>query len=218
MRTLPTRRVCTAIVAVLAVVVLVSTAAAAAPRITAPTESPYHVALDAHGKPVSFTIVAAGYPVGHQVFVEQCNGLAPSAPNWSPNLDCDVGGAPAPVIVDAHGVARFPAGDPNHGFQPVLGQSPSSLFNCVTSGGTAPSNGLTSYRTCQVRVSTNNTQPTSDQVFLSMVFGRGSGASSSSSSSHFGWFVGIVLVAAGTVAALVWLRARRPAKRRRRRN
>ncbi len=113
--------------------------AGAASRITEPVSNPYHVAIDASGKPVPFTIVADGLPAGRQAFIEQCDGLPPSAPNWSVDRDCDLGGSPSPVIVDPQGVARFSATDANHGFVPVMGESPQSLFNCLRPGAKAPS-------------------------------------------------------------------------------
>src|SRR6478672_6473565 len=82
-------------------------AAGAATAITQPTENPYHVALDAQGKPEPFTVVASGFPLRTAVFVEQCNGRSPSDPNWSPTVDCDIASSQAPVYADSKGIARF---------------------------------------------------------------------------------------------------------------
>jgi hypothetical protein len=183
-----------------------ATGAGADTRITEPTAGPIHVALDPAGKPVPFTIVAKGFSAGHLVFIEQCDGRPPSAPNWTPARDCDVGGAPAPVIVDSQGNARFSATDPNHRFQPVLGESPETLFNCVQPAGPKPSNLLTNYTTCQIRVSSNNVQATDDQVFAAIVFGStSSGAGSSRAGLIGGIFAGVLVVVAGAA----FLRSRR---------
>jgi len=201
-------RATAAVLAVLAGVAVVGAApsSGAATRITAPTSSPIHVALDARGKPVPFDIVADGFPAGHLVFIEQCDGRPKSAPNWTPARDCDVGGAPPPAIVDARGVVRFPAADVNHRFQPVLGESPESLFNCVESGGALPKNDLTNYTTCQVRVSTNNVQATDDQVFAAIVFGRSSSGGGSLSAGLIGGIAaGVLLV----LAVVAFVRSRR---------
>jgi hypothetical protein len=76
-----------------------------------------------------------------------------------------------------------------------------------------PGNQLKSYTNCQIRVSTNNTQPTDDQVFLTISFGGDpAGTGSSGGSSGAGAFiavvVGIVVVAGG---AFMWLRRGRTA-------
>ncbi len=186
-----------ALIAMLAVgVVALESGAGAATRISEPKDNPVHVALDAQGKPVPFTITAEGFPAGRQAFVEQCDGRPTSAPHWSTTIDCDLGGSPSPAIIDAHGTATFSATDLNHRFVPVMGESPESLFNCVQPGAPAATNGLTNYTTCQIRVSTNNTQSTDDQVFTSIVFGSGSasGSGSSSGSSSTGVIVAIVAI------------------------
>ena len=210
--TTPVRSVAAAIVlTVAALLVVVSTdAIGAATRITEPAGHTYQVKFDAQGKPRPFDVVAQGFPAGHQVFIEQCNGRPTSAPRWSPTLDCDVGNAPAPVIVDTRGMVRFSATDHNHAFVPVLGPSPSTLFNCVKPNGPNLDNGLTNYTTCQIRVSTNNTQPTDDQVFLSIVFGAGpSGGGGSSSIAIVAIAAGLLVLAA--IAARILVRRRRRA-------
>ena len=82
--------------------------------------NPYHVTLDAQGQPVPFTIVAAGFPAGSLVYVEQCDAQPPSAPNWSPTRNCDIGTSPpaassstpsgtrafAPAIVESRASSR----------------------------------------------------------------------------------------------------------------
>ena len=83
-----------------------------------------------------------------------------------PAVDCDFGSAPAAAIADTAGTVTFTATDPNHALQPFVGASPQGLFNCLPPGGASPKNDLTDFRDCQVRVSSNNTRSTSDQVFV----------------------------------------------------
>src|SRR5262245_44341154 len=92
---------------VVAVCSVVSGAGAA--MIVEPTARPFVVPADTRGRPAPFTIVAAGFQPGRQVFVEQCDGKSPSGPNWSPTLNCDLGSSPAPVIAGSDGRAVFDA-------------------------------------------------------------------------------------------------------------
>jgi hypothetical protein len=175
--------------------------AGAQTRFVEPGGNPYHVALDTNGKPLPFTVTVAGFLPGHLVYLEQCNGRHPADPNWSPSLDCDAGGAPPAAIVDKSGKATFPATDYSLKFTPIMGQSPSSLFNCVRPNTATPQNGLQSYPVCQVRVSSNNASAVADQVFLPIVFG-GSGGSGSSTSTWLivGVIAVVVVVAIGAFA------------------
>ena len=142
--------------------------AAGAASIIQPTGTP-HLTANA-----PLTVVASGFRPGQQVFVEQCDGKAPSAPQWSPTLDCDLGTSPPPTLASSNGQASFPASDANRAFRPFEGESPQSLFNCMSAGRKAPANGLPSFTNCQVRVSSNNAAATADQVFFPVVL---SGAS-----------------------------------------
>ena len=181
--------------------------AGAATSISEPHGKPYHVHLDPQGKPIPFTIAVAGFPAGSLVYVEQCDAQPTSAPNWAPTRDCDIGTSPAAAIVDSSGKARFASGDRNHSFQPFVGLGPESLFSCLTPGAAAVKNGLPEYRSCQIRVSSNNNQSTADQVIMPMVFGNGSASSavgphSGSSSNLTTVFVIIaVVVLLGAVGA-----------------
>jgi hypothetical protein len=199
----------TAAVAVAALLAFVSVAAAAT-SITEPTGNPFRVTLDAGGKPVPFTVTASGFPFRTPVFVEQCNGRAPSAPNWSPTIDCDIASSQAPVNADAKGVARFPASDPALVFKVFSGASPQGLFNCLPPGAPSPKNGLPDFENCQIRVASNPTHATDDQVFLPMVLGASAAAKSSSSSSGSSsntalWVGLIVLIVVLVAAAGVWI-------------
>jgi hypothetical protein len=153
-------------VASLVLTVVVGTLPAFAATIRQPAARPFTVAEDRSGSPQPFTIVASGFRPGSLAYVEQCDGASLTAPDWSPTLHCDIGTAPAPVIVARDGTATFRASDRNHGFHPVRGESPQSVFNCLASGDAPPHNGLASYSTCRVRVSSNNAAPTDNQAFL----------------------------------------------------
>jgi hypothetical protein len=127
---------------------------AGAATIVQPAARPFVVPADTRGRPLPFTIVAAGFQPGRAVLVEQCDGKSPSAPSWSPTLNCDLGSSPAAVIAGSDGRAVFDAHDHNHAFTPFVGESPEALFSCGSPG------------TCTVRVSTNNSTATADQVFF----------------------------------------------------
>jgi len=156
------------VVIVVSAVILVGAGVAFAGTITQPTGNPFVVPGDASGNPLAFTIVGSGFTAGQQVFVEQCDGISPTAPGWDVNFDCDPGQTTAAAIANGSGVATFSATDPNHAFAPFKGEGPSSLFNCLSPNQPAigPSNGLADFRNCRIRVSSNNTTATSDQAFL----------------------------------------------------
>lgn len=118
------------------------------------------------GKAGPFTVVAKGFEPNQSVYIEQCNGRTPADDGWEPAVDCDFGSAPAAAIADTAGVVTFSATDPNHALQPFVGASPQGLFNCLPPSGASPKNDLADFRDCQVRVSSNNTRSTSDQVFV----------------------------------------------------
>jgi hypothetical protein len=191
--------------------VFVVAPAFAATRVVEPTASPYHVAMDANGAPIPFTVAASGFQPDANVFAEQCDGRVPSDPNWSPTRDCDAGSAPGPVSADTSGTARFDAANPNRRILFFVGASPEGIFNCVPQGAPEPTNQLRNFSNCQIRVSTNNAQSTADQVFLPIVFG-GSATTSSSGSSKVGLVLGVVgavVIAAAGLFAFTRVRARR---------
>ncbi len=183
-----------------------------ATRIVEPATSPYHVALDASHAPVPFTVAAGGFAPGSNVFAEQCDGRAPTAEHYNVTVDCDIGSAPPPAIADAQGVARWDATNPNRRILFFAGASPQGLFNCVGGPVSDPHNNLPTYKTCQIRVSSNNTQITPDQVYLTMTFDSVSVGRSSSSKA--GLILGIVAVDIGIVALLVALGRRSSARER----
>jgi hypothetical protein len=117
-----------------------------------------------------------GFPANTNVFVEQCDGTNTSTPGWSPTINCDNLTSPAPVISNGSGAATFTKDDPNHGFTPFKGQSPSGLFNCLSLHDASPNNGVPDFRNCTLRVSTNNAGVTGDQVFLNLLLPDGGAA------------------------------------------
>jgi hypothetical protein len=185
-------------------------AAIADSQITEPSNQPHHVELGAENTPKPFTVTASGFPAGSLVYVEQCDGKAPTSENWKPTANCDAGSSPAAAIVDDQGVATFPADDRNKAFHPFVGQSPQELFNCVPEGETPPENGLPTFADCKLRVSSNNFNTTADQVFLDLALpaSSGSNASDDSSSSLLPIVVGVV-AALAVIAAGWWFLARR---------
>ncbi len=158
------------VVLLASLLVVVSAGVAFAATITTPTGNPFIVPSDGAGNPVAFTVVASGFTPGQQVFVDQCDGIAPTAPGWSAVGNCDISQTTAPAIANASGVATFSASDPNHAFVPFKGESPSSLFNCLSPNDPPlnPENDLTDFRNCKIKVSSNNNATTGDQTFLNI--------------------------------------------------
>jgi hypothetical protein len=140
--------------------------AGATTAISSPTGNPYVVPGNAGGDPQPFNITATGFAPTTNVYVEQCDGTAPTAVGWDPTVNCDLGTSPAPVVADGSGNVSFPTTDPNHAVHPFKGASPQGIFNCLSPNDPAISNGLPTSRSCQIRVSTSNSAATTDQVFL----------------------------------------------------
>ncbi len=158
------------VVLLASLLVVVSAGVAFAATITSPTGSPFVVPSDGNGNPVAFTVVASGFSPGQLVFIDQCDGVAPTAPGWSAVGNCDISQTTAAAIANASGVATFSASDPNHTFVPFKGESPSSLFNCLSPNDPPlnPENDLTDFRNCKIKVSSNNNASTGDQTFLNI--------------------------------------------------
>jgi hypothetical protein len=145
---------------------------AGAATITAPTGNPYAVP-GSGGAPQAFTVNASGFAPNTNVYVEQCDGTSPTAPGWSPTINCDNLTSRAPVISSNTGVATFEAADQNHAFKPFKGAGPGELFNCLSLSGPELNNGVDNFRNCKLRVSTNNAAVTGDQVFLNLQLPEG---------------------------------------------
>jgi hypothetical protein len=153
-----------------AALVIAASALPAAATYTAPATNPFNVPGDAAGVPQSFTVTVSGFSPGQTgLVVEECDGVASTAPGWSPTTHCDNGTSPSPATADGNGVVTFPANDPNFGFTPVKGNMPSHGFNCIAPSDPPSNNGHPDFTNCQVRVSSNNAASTSDQQFLTMV-------------------------------------------------
>ena len=114
------------------------------------------------------------------------------------------------MFAPASGTVEFGKDDLNHRFTPILGLSPQGGFACFT---TSAPNGIPHFDTCKVRISTNNTQPTKDQLFLELVLPGHAGVQASSSSSGTSPIVfvaiGVLVAAVVAVATVIGLRARR---------
>jgi hypothetical protein len=164
------RRVATATIAVLSVLLVMGGMAYAAITTPDPTTLAFVVPSDAAGHPLSFTVAAGGFPQGPgAVNIEQCDGVSPSTPNYDPNLHCDAATSPAAVDVGADGVATFTANDPNFGFFPFEGASPQKKFNCMAPGEKPVYDGAASFPNCQVRVATDLFNTNSTDTYLTLV-------------------------------------------------
>lgn len=137
-----------------------------AATITQPSSTPTVVPASAAGAPYAFTVQGSGFAPGANVFIEQCDGSNTSDIFWDPSLNCDLGSSPAPAPADANGNVTFGSNDVNHKFTPFKGTSPQGLFDCLASNDPPSVSGNPSFTNCQVRLSTNNTAVTSDQVFF----------------------------------------------------
>jgi hypothetical protein len=151
---------------------IVALTAAAVPAfagtVTQPTTNPIVVPASAGGAPYSFTVQGSGFEPGSQVYIEQCDGTNPSDVFWDPTLNCDLGSSPAPAAADAGGNVTFGSNDLNHKFTPFKGTSPQGLFDCLAPNDPASVSGNPSFSNCKVRLSTNNSAVTSDQVFFAV--------------------------------------------------
>jgi hypothetical protein len=148
---------------------------AVSPSINSPA-SPWTVPENNQGIPQTTTDIVvhdygptSGLPAGVPVYLEQCDGLNPATPGWSPTADCDIGTSPAAGIPDAvTGNYTFSHSDSNHAFTPFHGTSPSGEFDCLGPTETVPNDFLPHWRDCQLRASTNNGAVTGDQQFVTL--------------------------------------------------
>jgi hypothetical protein len=116
----------------------------------------------------SFTITFSGYTPGITVYAEQCDGIASTAPGYSPDEDCDIGTEPAGVIASASGTGTFTAYDHNFGFYAFEGDSPSDLFNCLYPGEADPGDGNPSFTNCQLKLTTSDSTNNASDAFLTL--------------------------------------------------
>jgi hypothetical protein len=168
-----------------AIAIFGSVLAVAIAQIVQPAASPVAVTVAPDGTTVAVTVVASGFAPEALVYVEQCDGVAPSTAQWSPTVHCDLGSSPSPAIADSHGVATFSVTDRNRAFRPFAGESPQALFNCLAPSQVAPKNALPNFTNCTLRVSTSNTAVTADQTFVSvaLTIGRAAVVTTTPSSS-----------------------------------
>ena len=177
------RKFTSVVLAAALLVVLVAAVPAFATTIQEPSGRLFIVAIDRSGRPLPFTVVASGMKPGSLAYAEECDGAPLTQADWSPTLHCDIGTAPAPAVVAHNGVATFNANDRNHAFHPFRGPSPQAVFNCLAPRDAEPHNGLASYRTCRVRVSSNNASVTDDQAFVDIRLSDAAPAAGASSGS-----------------------------------
>jgi hypothetical protein len=152
--------------------IVLCAAPASAGTFSSPTgnsNKPFQVPADNKGNPVSFTVAGTGWQPHTQVWIEQCDGVPPTSPTWNPNTDCDPATSPAGAVADAKGNVSFPVTNHNWAFPVFRGGSPQSMFNCLSPHERDLGNHLTSYRNCQVRMSSNDSAVTTDQTFLPIV-------------------------------------------------
>jgi hypothetical protein len=150
----------------------------AAATFTTPSSNPFTVPGDGSGNPVPYDVVVNNFAPGAHVFLEQCDGVPSSSPGYDPAQHCDSGTSGSAATADANGVAHFPASDINLHVNPFKGPGPSGTFDCLapTDSNIADGNpqwGNTSvnpaHTSCQLRASTNDTQVTTDQQYISLV-------------------------------------------------
>ena len=79
--------------------------ASAATVITAPTGNPFVVPGNAGGDPLPFTVTTTGFAADTSVYIEQCDGVSPTAIGWDPTTNCDLGSSPAPVVSDLSAIS-----------------------------------------------------------------------------------------------------------------
>src|SRR6478752_4596952 len=113
----------------------------AATAIASPAAEPFTVPGTA-GSPNPFTITATGFTAGSNIFVEQCDGVAPTTVGWDPSVNCDLGSSPAAATADGTGAVTFDSADLNHAFHPFKGASPQGIFNCLSLNDPSANNGL----------------------------------------------------------------------------
>jgi hypothetical protein len=145
------------------------------------------------GTPLPFAIAGTGYLQNQNVFIEMCDGLPSSNPAWDPTADCDLVSSPAASTAQTTaGNVSWPATLPSNSIGDFRGQSPQQIFNCVaqedvptgqapnpdgsfnldgvnggnTQNGEPLAQGVESWLNCQVRMSSNNSASTTDQVFI----------------------------------------------------
>ncbi len=146
----------------IAAAVIVASASAAFAAITSPTGNPFVVSGDSAGNPQPFTITANGFTPGVPVYVEECDGKTPNVGTWNVNIDCDNGRSTPGNVADGSGNVTFAVGG-DFQFTPFKGESPSTLFNCLSPHGAPIGNGLQNWTNCQLRVSSNNASHTGDE-------------------------------------------------------
>jgi hypothetical protein len=151
-------------------IALLAGTALAAPSISGPSGTwPDNGA----GQPTYGTVTFTGFPTtSGNIKIEQCDNVPPSTPGYNPQLHCDssVGVGVAP---DANGNGSFDANDPNNHFKPFKGVGLQDKFGCIGPNDPALTDnqnpdGVPVYTNCQIRVSTDQNNVTTDQQYLTI--------------------------------------------------
>ena len=134
-----------------------------------------YTSADHNGQPKPWTVTGSGFTAGQQVFEEICDGVAPTTGGYDPGAHCDIGSSGSAAVADSSGNVSFPASSTNLQIHPFLGDSPQGIFACIYPGQGVGNNGYsgaagTAYTNCQLRLSTNNTAVTSDQVYQTISY------------------------------------------------
>jgi hypothetical protein len=170
--------------------------ASAATSFTQPTSNPFTVPVvqsgSTAGTPLTFPVAGTGYLTNQQVFIEICDGNnASTFPGWDPNANCDLATSPAASTAQGTaGTTSWPATTASNSIVDFRGTSPQGIFNCVaqedvqgvpqnsdgsytltasaTKNGEPLAPGVPSWTNCQLRMSSNNSAVTADQVFITL--------------------------------------------------
>jgi hypothetical protein len=128
----------------------------------------------ANGNPIYRDVSFSGYPAGVPVYVEVCDGISPSSAGYDPADHCDPATSPSSLPGPS---GTFQASDFNHKFRPFKGESPQSIFICLSPNDPVPPNpnSLPVFRNCQLRISTNKVAVTGDQAYLTLTLPDASG-------------------------------------------
>ena len=164
----PTVRLAVALTAVLTLLCGAAVAAEAATIAVQPS-SFIVPRVDDAGNPAHLTVTANGFPAGHAIFIEVCDGVSPTTLNWSPADHCDAATGNAPAFASSDGSVTFAGDDLNHRLELFKGESPQELFNCIGVNDPPTHNNLPDFSNCQIRVAETTGAPGGTDLYLPMV-------------------------------------------------
>ena len=134
------------------------------------TQTMLNVTADANGQTLPVRVAGSGFTPGALVYIEQCDGTAPTAVGWSPTSNCDLGSSNAPALADSEWARRLPAGRREPRVRSLQGRESAIVVQLLVPqpAGAGRGQGLPDFRNCQARLSTSNTTATSDQQFFDL--------------------------------------------------